>query len=101
MNVSTAKCWSGEVDNPHPKVAELTGSPAAHNYNGGFSLELMLKDMSLALSNGGSAEVSFRDEPTFPLSTNALQLYRMAYNHGYKKRDFSVLYQFLKGQTKV
>ena len=50
MNVSTTKCWSSEVINPHPAAAKELGSDANDNgYEGGFGTTLMLKDLNLAV----------------------------------------------------
>jgi len=92
MNSSTAKCWSSEINNPHPDVAALAGSPASKQYHGGFSVELMLKDMRLGVGISKASNVSL------PLSSKARKLYSLAKSHGHEKQDFGVLFEFLKGQ---
>ena len=64
FNASTARSWSSEVYNPCPGVME--GVPASRDYEGGFSHELMLKDLSLALraAADAGASVSCRVAPT-------------------------------------
>lgn len=54
MNTSTAKCWSSEINNPHPVVAKSmeTQPPAAREYAGGFATNLMLKDLKLGKFHG-------------------------------------------------
>jgi len=47
LQVSTSNCWAVGATNPRPGVME--GSPASNNYQGGFQLALMRKDLSLAL----------------------------------------------------
>ncbi|KAL9186567.1 hypothetical protein ACHAXT_005805 [Thalassiosira profunda] len=92
MNVSTAKCWSGEVNNPHPAAAKAIGSGASANgYKGGFGTALMLKDLNLAVDAGEEEGVA---QPVAGLTRD---LYRMATLHGYGEKDFGVMLQFLKG----
>lgn len=93
MNVSTAKCWSCEVNNPHPAAAESIGSGAsASGYDGGFGTSLMVKDMNLALGAGESEGVNL------PVSLTTRNLWALAELQGLGKKDFGVLLQFLKGK---
>jgi len=92
MNVSTAKCWSSEVNNPHPAAAKEIGSGASANgYEGGFGAALMLKDLNLAVGAGEEEGLAL------PVAGLTRDLYRMANLHGYGRKDFGVLLQFLKG----
>ncbi|KAL7531976.1 hypothetical protein ACHAXR_004347, partial [Thalassiosira sp. AJA248-18] len=92
MNVSTAKCWSSEVNNPHPAAAIAIGSGASANgYEGGFGTALMLKDLNLAVDAGEEEGLAL------PVAGMSRDLYRMANLHGYGKKDFGVILQFLKG----
>jgi 3-hydroxyisobutyrate dehydrogenase len=90
MNTSTAKCWSSEVNNPHPDVAD--GTPASNDYRGGFGSKLMLKDLGLAVAAGEEAGVAL------PLGTTSKELYRLATLRGMGDQDFGVMMQFLKGR---
>lgn len=45
---SSGNNWSLSTYNPYPGV--LSEVPASHNYEGGFSVNLMIKDLGLALS---------------------------------------------------
>ena len=45
--VSSASCWVTNTANPHPLARD--DSPAARNYEGGFQVGLVRKDMTLAL----------------------------------------------------
>ena len=94
MNSSTAKCWSSETNNPHPSVASLTGSPASRNYDTGFGVSLMLKDIGLAIDAGNNNK-----HIALPLSSAARQLYCLAENHGYGNKDFSIIFELLKGRS--
>lgn len=92
MNTSTAKSWSCEVNNPHPKVAALANSPASKDYVGGFGSRLMLKDLGLAVSAGSEAHVAL------PLGNATKELYQLAEARGLGDKDFGVILQFLKGK---
>ena len=101
MNVSTASCWSSNVNNPHPMVAADMvkrlnlkiddGPPASRDYEGGFTTNLMWKDLELALEAaadcGGVA---------MPLTSRTKKLYHSASTDGFGKKDFGVMLQYLK-----
>jgi len=92
MNSSTAKCWSGEVNNPHPDVARHVGSGAsANDYEGGFASDLMLKDLNLAVDAGEEEKLAL------PVAGLTRDLYRLASIHGYGQKDFGAMIQFLRG----
>ncbi len=92
MNTSTAKSWSCEVNNPHPAVAAINQTPAALDYQGGFSAQLMLKDLGLAVDAGQANNVAL------PIGNATKELYRMATLQGKGSKDFGVLLQFLRGK---
>ena len=46
MSVSTGRCWSVDTYNPRPGVLE--GVPASRDYEGGFGVSLIKKDLGLA-----------------------------------------------------
>jgi len=93
MNVSTAKCWSSEVNNPHPIAAKSIGSGASVNdYEGGFGTALMLKDLNLAL------DAAVEEGKSMPLTGLSRQLYSLADNRGLGRKDFGVMLQFLNGK---
>ena len=94
MNSSTAKCWSSEVNNPHPAVAKSMENrpPASNNYAGGFATSLMLKDLNLALQAAQEEKVAL------PLTSTAKDLYHLAQIHGLGDLDFGVLLAFLQGK---
>ncbi|KAL3775997.1 hypothetical protein ACHAW5_001812 [Stephanodiscus triporus] len=92
MNVSTAKCWSGEVNNPHPAASRHIGSgTSANEYVGGFASSLMLKDLNLAVDAGEEEGLAL------PVAGLTRDLYRLANMHGYGHQDFGVMLQFLRG----
>jgi len=75
--------WSLEKYNPYPGVME--GAPASRNYEGGFFVDLMLKDLNLAMDAAKSSAA------TIPLGAAARNLYSLFResdaNNG--RKDFS------------
>ena len=96
MNSSTAKCWSSEVNNPHPAVAASMENrpPASNNYVGGFATNLMWKDLKLAL------QAAEEENIVLPLTSTTKDLYHLAQIYGLGDRDFGVLLAFLQGKAK-
>ncbi|XP_046815411.1 3-hydroxyisobutyrate dehydrogenase, mitochondrial [Vespa crabro] len=89
VNSSSGRCWSSELYNPVPGL--LPNVPSSKNYEDGFSTLLMAKDLSLAQS------VATRTDTFIPLGSLAHQIYRMLNSHGLSQKDFSIVYQFIKG----
>lgn len=92
MNTSTAKSWSCEINNPHPDVAAVKGSPASKDYKGGFGTKLMRKDLCLAMDAGADVGVAL------PIGTTCKELYKLAELRGLGDRDFGIMLQFLRGK---
>ena len=95
MNMSTAKCWSSEVNNPHPVVGndmypEGKKPPSANDYAGGFASSLMRKDLSLAL------EAAERAHEPIPLTNLAKSIYDEIVESGLADKDFGIVLQHLK-----
>lgn len=88
INSSTGKCWSSEVNNPVPGVIE--GNPASRDYEGGFGVSLMKKDLRLAMA--AAAEAGAKLE----LGEKAKEVYD-ATEAAHKGKDFSVVYKYLRG----
>lgn len=90
INISTGKCWPSEVNNPVKGVVE--GSPANRDYSGGFGIDLMKKDLGLAII--AAQEAGARLE----LASKAQEVYEAAAEQeNCKGRDFSVVYRYLGG----
>lgn len=53
MSQSSGNNWSLSVYNPYPGVS--AGVPAENDYQGGFAVDLMLKDLGLAMAAGAKA----------------------------------------------
>eukprot|EP01129_Flabellula_baltica_P000389 TRINITY_DN10410_c0_g1_i1.p1 TRINITY_DN10410_c0_g1~~TRINITY_DN10410_c0_g1_i1.p1 ORF type:complete len:335 (-),score=85.93 TRINITY_DN10410_c0_g1_i1:22-1026(-) len=87
VNTSSGRCWSSDTYNPVPGIHPNV--PASNNYQGGFQVNLMHKDLGLALSAAQQIK-----EP-LPLGANAYELYTLLASKGYGKLDFSSVYKFL------
>lgn len=70
MRASSGGNWSLDKYNPYPGVME--GVPASRNYQGGFSVALMLKDLGLAMDTAASSASS---TPLGALAKNLYQLH--------------------------
>lgn len=87
MRVSSGGNWSLEVYNPWPGV--MPNVPASNNYDGGFGVNLMNKDLGLAL------EAALATRSATPMGALARSLYASHANQGYGSKDFSsILAQF-------
>ena len=89
INSSTGRCWASEVNNPVPGVVE--GAPASRDYEGGFGVSLMKKDLKLAIA--AAEEAGARLE----LSEKAQEIYEDAEGE-FTGKDFSVVYRWLGGK---
>ncbi|KAL9128681.1 MAG: hypothetical protein Q9217_002674 [Psora testacea] len=87
INGSSGRCWSSEVNNPVSGISP--GAPAEKDYRGGFGVELMKKDLRLAMKE--AKRVGARVE----LGEKAGQVYDavVAAEPG---KDFSVVYKWLE-----
>jgi len=85
MAKSSGRNWTLEVYNPCPGVAENV--PAARGYTGGFGVDLMLKDLGLAVESAGASGASV------PLGELARQLYDLHSKSGAGGLDFSSIYK--------
>ncbi|KAL4420155.1 hypothetical protein ABPG77_008291, partial [Micractinium sp. CCAP 211/92] len=86
FNTSSARCWSSEIYNPVPGVVE--GVPSSRGYHGGFSSQLMVKDLSLILKAAEHCGAPV------PLTAEARKLYSQVD----PSLDFSAIYkQLYKG----
>ena len=86
FNCSTARCWSSDSYNPVPGVMENV--PSSKGYVGGFGVDLISKDLSLAMTAAQSVKAPV------PLGSAALQLYNLMSTHGLGNKDFAVPYAF-------
>ena len=83
MLASSGRNWSLELYNPYPDVME--GVPASRDYQGGFMVNLMLKDLGLALNAAESSH------SLTPMGALAQKLYQQLGDEGYGELDFSAI----------
>ena len=89
MLASSGRNWSLEVYNPYPGVME--NAPASNDYKPGFMVDLMVKDLGLAMEIAQTA--SFEN----PMGQLARDLYQEHQRDGNGERDFSSILEKLKG----
>ncbi len=92
MQASSGRNWTLELYNPCPGVMDC--APASNDYQGGFMLQLMQKDLGLALDTAQQSQAST------PMGAMARNLYAM---HGLDEsnlsKDFSCIFDlFAKKQ---
>jgi len=89
MRRSSGGNWSLEVYNPYPGVME--GVPASRDYQGGFLVDLMTKDLGLAMD---TAESSGAPVPMGGLARNLYRMHAAQNNAG--QLDFSSILQLFE-----
>ncbi len=88
MLKSSGKNWSLENYNPYPGVME--GAPASNDYQPGFMVQLMLKDLGLAMEN------SLATQSAVPMGALARSLYASFSAKGNAQRDFSAILEMFQ-----
>lgn len=87
MLASSGRNWSLEVYNPFPGVMEK--SPASNDYKPGFMVDLMCKDLGLAM------ETAIQSASATPMGALARNLYTAHQSNGNGQLDFSSILQSL------
>jgi 3-hydroxyisobutyrate dehydrogenase len=85
MLASSGRNWSLEVYNPYPGVME--NAPASKGYKPGFMVDLMVKDLGLAM------EIAQQCEFSNPMGQLARELYSQHQQAGNGQMDFSSILQ--------
>ena len=88
MSKSSGRNWALELYNPCPGV--MDNVPSSKDYTGGFGVDLMLKDLGLAVENAENLDASV------PLGKLAQQLYENHSKAGNGKLDFSSVFNLKK-----
>lgn len=88
MLASSGRNWSLEVYNPYPGVME--GAPASNEYKPGFMVDLMCKDLGLAM------QAAAESQSVTPMGELAQRLFSEHAESGNGKRDFSSIIESLK-----
>ncbi|KAI3840514.1 hypothetical protein MKX03_008956 [Papaver bracteatum] len=84
FNSSSARCWSSDSYNPVPGVME--GVPSSKNYDGGFSSNLIAKDLKLA--SASAEDIGLK----CPLTSQAKEIYVKLCEEGHGSKDFSCVF---------
>ncbi|MBV0934393.1 3-hydroxyisobutyrate dehydrogenase [Marinobacterium weihaiense] len=83
MKQSSGNNWALQVYNPFPGVMDSV--PASRDYQGGFQVDLMFKDLGLAM------EVSQQSAAATPMGSAARALFNLHKSAGHGGLDFSSL----------
>ena len=86
MVKSSGRNWALEVYNPVPGV--MPGTPACNNYQGGFMVDLMNKDLNLAL------RVAQESSSKVPMGEQAAALFEAHAKANNGKCDFSSIFKY-------
>lgn len=84
MSKSSGSNWTLDVYNPCPGVME--GVPSSNSYQGGFMVDLMTKDLGLAM------DTALNSQSSTPMGSLARSLYVMHAATGNGSKDFSSIY---------
>ncbi|MBN7771643.1 3-hydroxyisobutyrate dehydrogenase [Marinobacter daepoensis] len=88
MKQSSGGNWALNVYNPWPGVME--GVPASRDYQGGFLVNLMAKDLGLAFDNAVTNQASI------PMGSLARNLFQLHAGQGHGELDFSSILRLYK-----
>lgn len=85
--VSTSRSWVMDTYNPVP--GNTPASPANRNYEGGFQVALIKKDLALALEAAKSGNCDTQ------MTETAIDYYAQLEKKGYGNKDFGFVYQYI------
>jgi 3-hydroxyisobutyrate dehydrogenase len=88
VNTSSGRCWSSDTYNPYPGA--MDNVPASRGYTGGFGVDLMLKDLGLAM------DAAKQTKQATILGAMAHQLYQTWSAMGSGGKDFSSIINLYK-----
>ena len=88
ISKSSGNTWI--MEHMHPVPGLVGKAPSSRDYAPGFTTDLMAKDLGLAVNAARELRVPVAVAPA------AQQLLRLASSHGWGRKDFSSVYQFLK-----
>lgn len=88
---SSGRNWTLELYNPCPNV--LPNVPSSNHYEGGFMVDLMKKDLGLAM------EAANQSQSMTPMGALAQNLYQLLSAQGNGTKDFSSIFEMF-GQSK-
>lgn len=90
MKQSSGNNWALQVYNPFPGVME--GVPSSNDYQGGFQVDLMFKDLGLAM------EMSQQSASPVPMGSQARALFNLHKVNGNGGLDFSSVLKLYQDQ---
>ena len=85
MKSSSGSNWSLEKYNPCPGLMDSV--PSSNNYDGGFSVQLMLKDLGLAKDS------MQKTGKKMELGHKVFEIYKKHFEEGFAGKDFSHIFQ--------
>ncbi|OUS68973.1 3-hydroxyisobutyrate dehydrogenase [Pseudoalteromonas sp. A601] len=85
MTASSGRNWTLELYNPCPGVMDT--APASNNYKPGFMVDLMAKDLGLAM------EAAQQSNSSTPMGSMAKNLYTMLQHQDAGSDDFSAIFK--------
>ncbi|MFY8328491.1 3-hydroxyisobutyrate dehydrogenase [Pseudoalteromonas sp. ZZD1] len=85
MTASSGRNWTLELYNPCPGVMDT--APASNDYKPGFMVDLMAKDLGLAM------EAAQHSNSSTPMGSMAKNLYTMLQHQGAGSDDFSAIFK--------
>jgi 3-hydroxyisobutyrate dehydrogenase len=85
MKQSSGNNWTLQKYNPVPNV--MDNVPSSNKYQGGFMVELMNKDLQLAINTAGASQSAV------PMGNLAKSLYQLHALQGNQKKDFSSIFE--------
>ena len=91
VSTSSGYSWTTNVYCPAPGVGPT--SPSDNNYQPGFAVALMLKDLGLA------AEAAEASGATTEMGAKALEMYQRLSDAGLGDKDFSAVLPWLSGEA--
>jgi 3-hydroxyisobutyrate dehydrogenase-like beta-hydroxyacid dehydrogenase len=92
LNTSTGRCWASDTNNPVPGALDNQAIPSNKNYNGGFGVALIAKDLSLAQK----AAIATDSNTTF--GSNAYNVYKHLTNENFGLKDFGYVYEYIRNK---
>ncbi|MCH2057387.1 MAG: 3-hydroxyisobutyrate dehydrogenase [Thalassotalea sp.] len=90
MSKSSGSNWTLDVYNPCPNVMEDV--PSSNDYQGGFMVDLMAKDLGLAM------DTAIASQSSAPMGALARNLYAMHAASGQGGKDFSSIFNLFNKQ---
>ena len=90
-STSSGQCWS--ITSYCPVPGPVQASPANNNYEAGFTVDMMLKDLRLA------QEAAISCDANTPMGAEAASLFGLFESSGAGSLDFSGIIQLIRGQN--